>query len=53
MLGEPDPGRRHANVEVSFDRHDLEAEQEEDQQKKHDVDHRRHLHFDFVGNVGR
>ena len=46
-------GQRHANVEVALDRGDLEAEQEKGEQLKHDVDHRRHLHFHLVGDRAR
>src|SRR5690606_23728506 len=40
-------GHRHADFKVALLRGDLEAEQEEDQQLKHDVDHRRHRNVDL------
>ena len=46
-------GRRHANVEVALRQDDLEREQEEDIELKHDVDHRRHLQLDLVERRGR
>ncbi len=41
-------GQRHLDVEVAFLGDDLEGHDEEDQQLKHDVDHRRHLQFDLL-----
>lgn len=39
---------RHIDVEVTFRCDDLQREHEEDQKLKNDVDHRRHLGFDFL-----